>query len=88
MAQVIIYIDGFNLYYGAVRKTPCKWLDLSKLCARMLPQDQILEIKYFTAKVSGRPNDPDIHNPTRKIFTGPKNHSKPRNNSWPFCDSP
>ena len=22
-----IYIDGFNLYYGAVKGTPYKWLD-------------------------------------------------------------
>jgi hypothetical protein len=23
-----IYIDGFNLYYGAVKDTPYKWLNL------------------------------------------------------------
>jgi len=61
MAQVIVYIDGFNLYYGAVKKTPYKWLDLSQLCTRMLPNDTILQIKYFTARVSGRPNDPEKH---------------------------
>ncbi len=61
MAQVIVYIDGFNLYYGSLKKSPYKWVDLNKLCARMLPGDQILQIKYFTAKVSGRPNDPDKH---------------------------
>ena len=27
-----IYIDGFNLYYGCVKDTPYKWLDLAKLC--------------------------------------------------------
>ncbi len=26
-----VYVDGFNIYYGAVRKTPYKWLDLAKL---------------------------------------------------------
>ena len=53
-----IYIDGFNLYYGATKDTPYKWLDLLKLCKLLLPHDQIHEIKYFTARVSGRPHDP------------------------------
>ncbi len=29
------YIDGFNLYYGAVKGTPYKWLDSSGLFALM-----------------------------------------------------
>jgi hypothetical protein len=44
-----VYIDGFNLYYGCVRDTPHKWLDLSALCARLLPTNQINSIRYFTA---------------------------------------
>ena len=28
------YIDGFNLYYGALKGTPYKWLDLWKFCER------------------------------------------------------
>jgi 6-hydroxy-3-succinoylpyridine 3-monooxygenase len=27
--RTIVYIDGYNLYYGAVRGTPWKWLDRS-----------------------------------------------------------
>jgi uncharacterized LabA/DUF88 family protein len=54
----IVYIDGFNFYYGAVKGTPHKWLDYSALCKRLLPQDQIIKIRYFTAKISARPNDP------------------------------
>ena len=54
-----IYIDGFNLYYGALRKSPYRWLDPEKLCQLLLPSNTIGEIKYFTAKVSARPNDPD-----------------------------
>jgi uncharacterized LabA/DUF88 family protein len=53
-----VYIDGFNLYYGAVKGTPYKWLDLSKLCHFLLPNHQIQRIKYFTARVSARPGDP------------------------------
>lgn len=53
-----VYIDGFNLYYGAVKDTPYKWLDLNKLCQLLLPRHQIQRIKYFTARVSARPGDP------------------------------
>ncbi len=52
-----VYIDGFNLYYGALRKTPHRWVDLEALCKLMLPKNTIHEIKYFTALVSARPND-------------------------------
>jgi hypothetical protein len=53
-----VYIDGFNLYYGALKDRPnCKWLDLDALCRRLLPQDQINRIRYFTALVGAR-HDP------------------------------
>ncbi len=49
-----IYVDGFNLYYGAVKGTPWKWLDLKGLFAKLLrPHHRITDIKYFTARVSG-----------------------------------
>ena len=56
--QTIVYIDGFNFYYGAVRDTPYKWLDFETLCQSMLPRDQIVKIRYFTSRVSARPDDP------------------------------
>ena len=58
MIPSIVYVDGFNLYYGAVKGTPYKWLDISKLCHFLLPKNQVLEIKYFTALVNPRPDDP------------------------------
>jgi uncharacterized LabA/DUF88 family protein len=54
-----IYVDGFNLYYGALKNTPYRWLDIAKLCRIMLPRDTINQIKYFTALVNPRPTDPD-----------------------------
>ncbi|MCP5100885.1 MAG: NYN domain-containing protein [Chloroflexi bacterium] len=54
-----IYVDGFNLYYGALKNTPYRWLDIAKLCRVMLPRDTINQIKYFTALVNPRPKDPD-----------------------------
>ncbi len=49
----IIYVDGFNLYYGAVRGGPHKWLDLQKYFQMLRPHDQIQKIKYFTALIDG-----------------------------------
>lgn len=53
-----VYIDGFNLYYGAVKGTPYRWLDIGALCRAMLPKNTINRIRYFTALVQSRPNDP------------------------------
>jgi len=53
-----VYIDGFNLYYRSVKDTPYKWLDISKFCQALLPAHEIHRIRYFTALVHARPNDP------------------------------
>ena len=53
-----VYVDAFNLYYGIVRGTRYKWLDLAALCKVMLPRDTIHRIKYFTALVQPRPGEP------------------------------
>lgn len=54
-----VYIDGFNLYYGCLRGTPYKWLDLVRLCRLLLPAEEIKRVRYFTARIKGRPDDPD-----------------------------
>ncbi|MCF8038973.1 MAG: NYN domain-containing protein [Desulfohalobiaceae bacterium] len=61
--RTYIYIDAFNLYYGALKGKPYKWLDLKALFEKVLqPKNQIICIKYFTAMVSPRPNDPEKPN--------------------------
>ena len=35
------YIDGFNLYYRALKDTSFRWLDLRKLAATLVPEDTI-----------------------------------------------
>jgi len=57
-----VYIDGLNLYYGALKRTRYRWLDLRALCQKYLPHHNIGRIKYFTARISGRPGDPDAPN--------------------------
>lgn len=56
--KTFIYVDAFNLYYGAVKGTPYKWLDLEALFRHIFPRNQILKIKYFTARVQPRKGDP------------------------------
>lgn len=53
-----VYIDAFNLYFGALKGTRWKWLDLEALCRRLLPGNDIRRIRYFTALVTARPHDP------------------------------
>lgn len=53
--RTIVYVDGFNLYYGSLRKTNYKWLDLKALFANLLgSRHHITEIKYYTAAISDR----------------------------------
>jgi uncharacterized LabA/DUF88 family protein len=55
--RTFVYVDGFNLYYRALRKSRCKWLNLHTLCEAALPKHcQILGINYYTARVSGSRN--------------------------------
>jgi 6-hydroxy-3-succinoylpyridine 3-monooxygenase len=57
--KTIVYVDGLNLYYAALRGTPYKWLDLYALF-----RDKVLEagteveqIRYYTAPVKGSSSD-------------------------------
>ncbi|MFV2045517.1 MAG: NYN domain-containing protein [Anaerolineales bacterium] len=62
--KTYVYVDGFNLYYGAVKDTPYRWLNLQSMCDFLLPGSTIEKIKYFTARITARPNDPS--QPTRQ----------------------
>lgn len=49
------YIDGFNLYKGALARFPeYKWLDLVRFCKDRMPGLELKEIYYFTAPVKER----------------------------------
>ena len=53
-----LYIDGFNLYYRALKDTPFRWLDLRRLAETLFPQDSINRVSYFTARLDVRPGNP------------------------------
>ena len=58
LMRTFVYVDGFNLYYGTLKGTSWKWLDLVALFQKVLQQQHdILKVKYFTARVSGTPVD-------------------------------
>lgn len=53
--KTICYVDGFNLYYGCLKGTDYKWLDVYKLFFRIVhennPAADLLQIKFFTAPI-------------------------------------
>jgi hypothetical protein len=58
--RTIVYVDGFNLYYRLLKARPhYKWINVFELVKTALnPANQIIKVRYFTARVSGR-LDPD-----------------------------
>ena len=59
--RTVVYVDGFNFYYGEVRGTPYKWLDPEALFRKLLgPQNVLVKVKYFTARIQPSPNDPTV----------------------------
>ena len=59
--RTTIYVDGFNLYYGCLRKTNYRWLNLKVLFQNVLQaHNEIERIHYFSAKVKNSPHNPEI----------------------------
>jgi len=58
--RTAVYVDGFNLFYGALKGRPhLKWLDIRALVQRALsPANDIVRIVYCTAHVMQLPEDP------------------------------
>lgn len=65
--KTIVYVDGFNLYYGLLRKSPYKWLDLFALFQNhLLTSDaEVIDVRYYTAPILVRVCD-DGDSPRRQ----------------------
>ncbi len=53
--RVIVYIDGFNLYFGMVQAgiPNTKWLDVKSLAEDLLTANQeLVGVQYYTSRVS------------------------------------
>lgn len=51
-----MYIDGYNFYYGCLKHSPDKWLDIVSLFQNSIllaqaPQSNLIKIKFFTADI-------------------------------------
>jgi len=53
--RTIAYVDGYNLFFGCLRGTPYKWLDVHALLKEVLrvqdPDSELVCVKYFTAPI-------------------------------------
>ncbi len=52
-----VYIDGLNLYYGALEGSEYKWLDIRCLAQELFQGDDVGDICYFTAKMRTKRGD-------------------------------
>ena len=52
--RVRVYVDGLNLFYGALKHGPHRWLDLYAFARELAPPGSNLDmVRYFTAPVGG-----------------------------------
>ncbi len=56
--RVIVYVDGFNLYYG-LRQSGWKslyWLDIHAFSCKLIRKNQqLVKVRYFTSRIKGDP---------------------------------
>ncbi len=56
--KTIVYVDGYNFYFGVLRGTPYKWLDIvatvKHICHIQNPNIDVTSVKFFTAPVITR----------------------------------
>jgi uncharacterized LabA/DUF88 family protein len=55
--KTIVYVDGFNLYYGVLRRSKYKWLDLWHLFGSSILNSELtelIELRYYTAPILGK----------------------------------
>ena len=65
-ATASVYVDGFNLYRRLLEGQPQdKWLDLEALSRHLLPEFDILRVRYFTAVIKALPGA-DVDSPQRQ----------------------
>lgn len=73
--KVIVYVDGFNFYYGLKSKKwkSFYWLDYVKFFESFLkPYQELVEVNYFSA----RPTDPGKNDRQDRLFTANKQNPR------------
>ena len=69
--KVIVYVDGYNFYYGlrngGKRWRRTYWLDIVKLFDRMMfPDQELVEVNYYSARPV---DDPQAYNNQDELFS-------------------
>ena len=69
--RTVVYVDGYNLYYGLLRRTKLKWLDLFALFRDHVLDSsaELVQVRYYTAPVLGRMCD-SAESPQRQRLLG------------------
>lgn len=54
--RTTIYVDGYNLFYGCLKHTAYKWLDLRELLFNKIvrvqaPESELVQIRFYTADI-------------------------------------
>ena len=80
--RTVVYVDGFNLYFGCLKRAPhCRWLDVaalaSHLCTENNPDAEVIAIKYFTARIKQRlsPRGPESRKAQDDYLLALKTHA-------------
>lgn len=66
--RTFVYVDGFNRYNRAFRYRPdrsrsaLKWVDLVALSQHILSDNDVVQVRYFTARTLPTPRDLDAPN--------------------------
>lgn len=68
--KTIVYIDGYNLYYGLLRKSKMKWLDIVKLFSEGIldKNAELTQVRYYTAPVLGRMSDDPMSTQRQRLY--------------------
>jgi len=77
LIKTCLYIDGFNFYYGALKNTPYKWINPMLFAERLFPRNEIISIKFCSARISPLPGNPDAPPPSANLLARPPHHPKP-----------
>lgn len=67
--RINVYVDSFNLYYGCLKGTAFKWLDVPQMCRLALPGYDIQRVRVFAARVKPTPSDPSMHTRQAAYFS-------------------
>jgi uncharacterized LabA/DUF88 family protein len=73
----IIYIDGFNFYYGMLIDRPdLKWINYQRLAELLRPDDDIVHVRLFTAMVDKKKSVSEKRDRQQRLWAALKTQPK------------